>query len=238
MKPGGVIGFVGEPINDHWWKHWGLRLDEEPLFVARSHGWFESGWTLEFITDCFERNGFILDMFKGGFAGGDIGIATSGAARRRNVPAKAATIGTAHKAFPHQDEEGEVPIDDQRYMTLIGDGTTLHGRPAFRHRGEEPGVLVYGPYVTLQAGEYEVAVLIKAPPLPARSGALRFDVVGDAGHGILFEKIVGADTVDTAEVSLATGRFARSQETGGVEIRLVVEAGSGWTASLPTLRRL
>lgn len=235
IKPEGVIGFVGEPINDYWWKNWGLRLDEESLFVARSHGWFESGWTLAFITDCFERNGFTLDMFRGGFAGGGIGIATRSAAKRGAILAKATQIGVSGNV-PEQGMGGEVSIEAERFGTLIGDRTTLHGRPGFRQRGEQPGPLVYGPYVTLGPGDYEFAALVETGPLLTHQGVLHLDVTSDLGQKTLFETRIMSDT--TAELLLATGRFLLTEETDGIEIRAVVEHGAGWTAALPTLRRI
>lgn len=87
-----VIGFAGEPVQANWWAHWGLRLDAESLFVAREHGWFESGWSHDFIAKCFERNGFTLTFFTGGLGGQQIGIATRSASRLEKVRAKAALL--------------------------------------------------------------------------------------------------------------------------------------------------
>jgi len=234
IKPGdGVIAFVGEPINEYWWRHWGLRLDEVSLFVARSHGWFESGWTLDFITDCFERNGFKLDMFKGGISGGDIGVATMSSTKRDAVLAKAALVGAAHSVTrPNAEAGGDVPIDPARYLTLIGQRTTLHGRPAFRQQAEQRGALVYGPYVKLAPGAYEFAALIQ----PSDQGLLRVDVASNFGQTILADTEI-AGTAATQPI-LASGRFRLTEEASGVEIRAAVESGAGWEASLPTLRRI
>jgi 2-polyprenyl-3-methyl-5-hydroxy-6-metoxy-1,4-benzoquinol methylase len=54
---GGKIAIAGEPINTNWWPHWGLRLDAESIYVMRKFGWFESGWSKEFIIECFNMNG-------------------------------------------------------------------------------------------------------------------------------------------------------------------------------------
>lgn len=55
LVPGGKIVACGEPINTFWWPHWGMRLDPMSLYCMHKHGWFESGWSQDFIQRCFER---------------------------------------------------------------------------------------------------------------------------------------------------------------------------------------
>ncbi len=55
--PGCHILLAGEPIQAYWWPHWGLRLDGESLYVMRKHGWFESGFSLDFIRRCLALAG-------------------------------------------------------------------------------------------------------------------------------------------------------------------------------------
>ena len=76
LVDGGVIAFTGEPIYGLW-RNWGLRLDQESLYVARKFGWFESGWTHDFLRQCFARNGFDLKFLNGGHGGGQVGIAST-----------------------------------------------------------------------------------------------------------------------------------------------------------------
>lgn len=234
LKPGsGVIGFVGEPINEFWWKNWGLRLDEVSLFVARSHGWFESGWSLDFITDCFERNGFKLDMFKGGFAAGDVGMATMSTEKRDAVFAKAAAAGATHHVIgPKTDTDGEVSIDPARYLTLVGQKKMLHGRPAFWQQGDETGILLYGPYITLEPGKYEFAALIEA----GGTGTLGMDIACGLGQKILFEKKISS--TNAPGPMLATGQFDLTEHVTDLEIRLAIVSGTGWKTSFPTIRRI
>lgn len=52
----GKIAISGEPIGTVWWPNWGIRLDAESVYVMHKFGWFESGWSKEFITSCFEMN--------------------------------------------------------------------------------------------------------------------------------------------------------------------------------------
>ncbi len=77
VKPGGKITLAGEPINDYWWKNWGLRLDADSVYCIRKFGWFENGWSADFITECFRRSGFELNLLPGiGLDQTTIGVAT------------------------------------------------------------------------------------------------------------------------------------------------------------------
>lgn len=55
LAPGGKIVACGEPINSSWWPHWGLRLDPLSVYCIHKHGWFESGWSQDFLIRCFDR---------------------------------------------------------------------------------------------------------------------------------------------------------------------------------------
>ncbi len=59
--PDGRIILAGEPFNSVWWKSWGLRLDALSIYCIRKFGWFESGWSLEFMAAVFERVGLRMD---------------------------------------------------------------------------------------------------------------------------------------------------------------------------------
>ncbi|MEM7522137.1 MAG: class I SAM-dependent methyltransferase, partial [Pseudomonadota bacterium] len=76
LGPQGRLVFAGEPVNTIWWPHWGMRLDAESVYVMRKHGWFESGWSAEFICECIRRVGFEPVMLHGiGIDGNDICVA-------------------------------------------------------------------------------------------------------------------------------------------------------------------
>ena len=51
----GKILLCGEPINEFWWPTWGLRLDPLSVYCIRKFGWFESGWSTDFIVKCLDR---------------------------------------------------------------------------------------------------------------------------------------------------------------------------------------
>ena len=55
LKPNGSFVITGEPITNAYWKHWGLRLDPLSVYCIRKHGWFESGWSHDFLIDMLHR---------------------------------------------------------------------------------------------------------------------------------------------------------------------------------------
>lgn len=76
LAPEGKIVLAGEPINAFWWKSWGMRLDDQSVYCIRKHGWWESGWTREFITRCFDAAGLQLNLYDQiGLNNGLIGMA-------------------------------------------------------------------------------------------------------------------------------------------------------------------
>lgn len=60
---GGKLGLSGEPIQDIWWPHWGMRLDATSVYCIRKFGWFESGWSRSFLADMMHRAGMHLELF-------------------------------------------------------------------------------------------------------------------------------------------------------------------------------
>lgn len=62
LTPTGRIILAGEPINDIWWKHWGLRLDPLSVYCIRKFGWLESGWSAQFLKASFDRAGLAVQL--------------------------------------------------------------------------------------------------------------------------------------------------------------------------------
>lgn len=58
LKPDGKLILAGEPVNDIWWPHWGLRLDSVSVWSIRKFGWFESGWSMPFLRRMLRDAGF------------------------------------------------------------------------------------------------------------------------------------------------------------------------------------
>jgi 2-polyprenyl-3-methyl-5-hydroxy-6-metoxy-1,4-benzoquinol methylase len=59
LNPGAKIVLAAEPYVE-FFRHWGLRIEPLSFYCIRKFGWFESGWTMEFITACFDRVGWDL----------------------------------------------------------------------------------------------------------------------------------------------------------------------------------
>lgn len=77
VAPSGKIAFSGEPINNIFWKTWGLRLDAFSIYCIRKFGWFESGWSAKFLIQAFSYAGFSLKLYPHvGLDNGLVGLAT------------------------------------------------------------------------------------------------------------------------------------------------------------------
>ena len=68
LLPEGRVVLAGEPINELWWTHWGLRLDALSVYCIRKFGWLESGWSAGFLAACFRRAGLSVQI-EGDLAG-------------------------------------------------------------------------------------------------------------------------------------------------------------------------
>lgn len=233
LTSSGIIGFVGEPINTHWWKHWGIRLDEESLFVAREHGWFESGWSHDFIRDCFARCGMELKFYTGGHAGGEIGIATRSTTRAAEVAAKAQLLGLKETILNTQ----ALWVDQRRYLSLVGSPSTLLGLEAFEQDIDAEGVLLYGPYIDLEAGSYEFSLLLK--PLncvESVQSQLNIDVVYSLGASCLYEEAFRHS--DLSDGQLIVRRFHIDEPIKNLEVRASIAGPGGWAVTLPIIRKI
>jgi len=70
VKDDGKLIISGEPINDIWWKSWGLRLDPLSVYCIRRFGWFESGWSMSFLKQMLMDAGFSPAVYEGKGLGG------------------------------------------------------------------------------------------------------------------------------------------------------------------------
>jgi SAM-dependent methyltransferase len=234
LRSDGVIAFCGEPIQDDPWPNWGLRLDIESVYVARKYGWFESGWSRPFIRDCFMRAGLHFEFLRGGHAGGLIGVAALSQARLLNVITRAGSLG--HDVAL---EDGALDARYRSQVGLISDASRLGG---FVHSlsPEAVGYLLFGPYIKLEPGTYEVTFLLRLlNPTAANPGPFpcEFDVISDTGQSIHHRSQITL----SAEGS---HRWVREQidlpfVAHNVEARLRLDSsGSGWEASLPRFERI
>lgn len=56
----GQLFMATEPVQSIWWKHWGLRLDPLSVYCIRKFGWFESGWSEDFLCEMVCRAGLFF----------------------------------------------------------------------------------------------------------------------------------------------------------------------------------
>jgi 2-polyprenyl-3-methyl-5-hydroxy-6-metoxy-1,4-benzoquinol methylase len=63
LKPGGALLLAGEPIQHNWWTHWGLRLDALSVYCIRKFGWFESGWSADYLCRAIADAGMVPVLY-------------------------------------------------------------------------------------------------------------------------------------------------------------------------------
>jgi SAM-dependent methyltransferase len=59
LKPAGTLLLVGEPVQSTWWPAWGLRLDALSVYCIRKFGWFECGWSSQYLASAVSSAGFV-----------------------------------------------------------------------------------------------------------------------------------------------------------------------------------
>lgn len=218
-----VIAFTGEPMQTHWWRHWGLRLDTESLYVARRYGWFESGWSHEFIRECFARNGFELRIFViGGESGREIGVAARVPARLEPVVERARVLGLPELGRPGHELVG--------FLSEIGLRTVesvMATRP-----GHTGGYLCFGPYKPARAGRYVAE--IRCEHVDGGSDTVLFDIASRQGMQVHLAQRL---TVRTGDSRSFRFEFRLPTDAVDIELRLRVNDGGQWTCTEPTLVR-
>ena len=121
--PGAQFLLAGEPIQSHWWPHWGMRLDAGSIYVMRKYGWFESGWSLPFILRCLAAAGVepriaSTDGLGDVIAAGNItGLGLSWLQRLADVQGFTAADGTACVMAP-QARLGFGPLPNPATLAL------------------------------------------------------------------------------------------------------------------------
>lgn len=194
MKPGGKIYFGAEPINEQFTIPWGTRLDGEALFVARGGGWMELGFHSNFFADLLSYTGW----------------------RGRCI--------SPHFWFATSAAEAVEPIvlqgDDTRLGTVIGTKGDGAIKVAYDAAPDARGYALYGPYLPLTAGTYDVTIELD-PGASAVENA-HVDAVAESGTLDL-----GGRTVAASEIAAGTIRHTIELKrlAYGAEIRLLVPGG-------------
>lgn len=135
LKYGGKIVFSGEPIYNYW-KNWGLRVDALSVYCIRKFGWFESGWSPDFIVSAFRRAGFTLNLVPFlGLENGPVGIA------HRTSETAVFDLSRAASMQNHDEEIGRFDWNlttlsttelQRRVMALEGQISALHSSTSWK----------------------------------------------------------------------------------------------------------
>jgi SAM-dependent methyltransferase len=196
LTPAGRVFFAGEPITADFPLPWGLRLDGNSLWAIRKNGWLELG----FHEDYFERALAATGWFGVRRGCTDPAWLTLWEATRRDQPLFHADGG------------------DPRLRTNVGerDGGTI------RFRAAAQGTGLFGPYISLPAGQY--TAVLRFGTAAGSTGRARLDVAHDAGRQMLAERWIDGAAIrpDAASVALP---FGAAQPIGEVEVRLFCDAG-------------
>jgi len=235
LSDDGVIAFSGEPIQSTWWKHWGIRLDEESLYVARKFGWFESGWSRDFISECFATSGLRLILLENGHDGGLIGITSKDADRTSAIIEKAARLGFA------STQEGDIENSFQNFQSQIGRLTRNSLRASIRamekHGG---GFLCFGPYISLPTGRYRVSFALRFVnedwENPQGSVSAVFDIVSESGRVSHYRQTITRSRQERTWLIDVTFELARGANKLEARIK-VPQPNEIWEMSLPLFER-
>jgi len=133
LNPGGKIVFGAEPLVPDFPIPWGLRMDGQSLWAIRKNGWLELGFNRTYFSDLLKRNGMVVDYFDG-----------------KDGPwssvAIAQFVGDATRIYS---------VSGGKLKTQIGEITSDGIRGS-----KKDGFLLFGPYVQISKGHYEVSIQI------------------------------------------------------------------------------
>jgi hypothetical protein len=79
----------------------------------------------------------------------------------------------------------------RRFVSQVGEKTTIDGRTVFRCRAHDKGALVFGPYMPLKAGKHYAEFKIRTDEIRDPRQIVRCDVVGNNAREIGVEVISG-----------------------------------------------
>lgn len=100
LSDAGVMALAGEPFNDYYCS-WGLRLDPYSIYCVRKFGWFESGWSSEYMAYLFGRCGLSADF--DALPGSDLTRYMIGRRSARRTPLQLGMWNPSVRASLHAD---------------------------------------------------------------------------------------------------------------------------------------
>jgi SAM-dependent methyltransferase len=220
LRHDGFIVFGAEPVIDPagpWARAvpypWGPRLDGLSLRAMQTHGWMELGFQKPYFESLLARHG--LGCVEE--ASPVNGLASSIVARRQ-------VLGTAAQPSRRDETSWESATDVARdwrgkMMSIVGtkagDWLASEGRE---------GVVLYGPYMPLSAGDYRATFEIVCEGQPAGRLLATCDVAcGNEGQRLAS---VDLHAAPGHERFVVTVPFNLAQATEGMQFRVIGAAGA------------
>lgn len=220
LRSDGFLVFGAEPVVDPagpWSRAvpypWGPRLDGLSLRAMQTHGWMELGFQRPYFERLLARHG--LGYEQESSPGND--LASSIVARR-------VATGPAVASDPAAEQPRPATLDLAREWrgrmlsiigTRAGDWLASEGRE---------GVVLYGPYMPLAAGDYLATfeLACDAPPAAHRLVATCDIACGNEGRRLASIDVAGIKSRDPFEVALP---FSLAEPTDLMQFRVIAADG-------------
>lgn len=111
------------------------------------------------------------------------------------------------------------PERQRRYLSLAGDRVQVGDHDAIRCPAGTSGVMVYGPYMPLESGDYTASFHLRVSDPTDSGNAVRCDILGDQGRVIVTQDYSGRDIQAAAgQVSLT---FTLKDLEFGIQARCI-----------------
>ena len=220
LRADGFLVFGAEPVVDPdglWGRAvpypWGPRLDGLSLRAMQTHGWMELGFQKSYFEKLLARHGLVCD-----YASSSTNSLASSIVARRKPVVTAASPQLLTGAF--QTPTTDIARDFREAMlTIVG----IRNGDWFVSEGRE-GVVLYGPYMQLAAGNYKATFEIACTvPLSSSRQIATCDVAcGNEGRRLTSVDVTGSSGGGPFEVVVP---FTLAEVTEGMQFRVIAADG-------------
>jgi SAM-dependent methyltransferase len=220
LRADGFVVFGAEPVVDPdgpWGRAvpypWGPRLDGLSLRAMQTHGWMELGFQKSYFEQLLARHGLGCEH-----------ASSSTNSLASSIVAKRKSSGTAASP-PSPTEPFQSPTTDLArdfrgaMLSIVG----IRDGDWFVSEGRE-GVVLYGPYMQLAAGEYRAIfeMACETPLSPVHKLATCDIACGNEGRRLTSVDVTASSGADPFEVVLP---FVLSELTAGMQFRVITADG-------------
>lgn len=133
IKEDGKVYFAAEPITKDFPISWELRLDGESLWVIRKNGWLELGFTEQYFVQTLKKFGWPVEKHT----------------------TDSSSWGTVFEATKWKKYSRKFSASDPIIRSQVG----VKNNDGLIVSTDAAGYLIYGPYVSLHAGNYVASIL-------------------------------------------------------------------------------